>query len=453
MDRAKLPQSPAGERNRQWSRRDFLRHGGQLTAAGLVAGSGLAMIACEKKPPGQKKTRRIHLLQWSNFIAEADEEVRRQTEEFQSQTGVNVNLEFINANDLPARSTSAVESGQGPDIIQFQWNQPHLYQDGLIDVDDLAQEIAEQQGGYYDVAVAAAKVGDHFKAVPYHIVGNAIVYRKDIFDELGLDGIPDNWEDFMAMARTLKENGTPVGQSFGHTFGDAPTWCYPMLWSWGGQEVDAAGNVVINSPETVRSIEYNTELYRQGMDEGGLSWDDTSNNRAFFAETIAATLNGASIYFVAKRNPDKYPGLAEKLRHGLLPAGPNGRYHSLLNFQHGIMKYSEQPEAAKDFIRYLMQPENFEKWFVISNGYSLGTTRQWEDHEMWEQNPAITIFRDMARYGRTFGHAGPYDRQASEVKEKYIIVDLYARVLQGTDTAEDAAAWAAGELESVYGRA
>ena len=42
------------------------------------------------------------------------------------------------------------------------------------------------------------------------------------------------------------------------------------------------------------------------MDEGGLAWDDTNNNRAFLSQTISATNNGASIYIEAEKKPDTY---------------------------------------------------------------------------------------------------------------------------------------------------
>ena len=45
-------------------------------------------------------------------------------------------------------------------------------------------------------------------------------------------------------------------------------------------------------------------------DEGGLAWDNSSNNRAFIAGTICATSNAASIYIEALRKPDQY--LTEK---------------------------------------------------------------------------------------------------------------------------------------------
>jgi multiple sugar transport system substrate-binding protein len=52
------------------------------------------------------------------------------------------------------------------------------------------------------------------------------------------------------------------------------------LWSWGGKEVEADGKtVVLNSQETVESVKFATGLWKDSCDEGGLAWDDTSNNR------------------------------------------------------------------------------------------------------------------------------------------------------------------------------
>ena len=53
---------------------------------------------------------------------------------------------------------------------------------------------------------------------------------------------------------------------------------------------------------------------------------------------------------------------------------------------------------------------------------------------------------------RSYGHAGPPNRQSSEAVAKYVIVDLFAKVAQGSDTPEDAVAWAERELKLIYER-
>jgi multiple sugar transport system substrate-binding protein len=184
-----------------------------------------------------------------------------------------------------------------------------------------------------------------------------------------------------------------------------------------------------------------------------LSWDDSSNNRAFFAETIGATLNGASIYFVARNNPEKAPpGLADKIGHFLLPKGPAGQYSTILPFTHAIASYSKQKEAARDFVRFLMDKKNYENYILVQKGYGLGATPDWENHPFWKEDPAVEPYRLNAKNGRNFGYAGAYNRQAAEVQAKYIIVDLFARVAKG-DPPKSSIAEAEKELKNVYERA
>ena len=68
---------------------------------------------------------------------------------------------------------------------------------------------------------------------------------------------------------------------------------------------------------------------------------------------------------------------------------------------------------------------------------------------MWQQDPVMQPFKDAAKNLRFFGHAGPPSAKASEVYSKYVIVDLFARAIQGMP-AEEAAKWAESELKKIY---
>ena len=58
-------------------------------------------------------------------------------------------------------------------------------------------------------------------------------------------------------------------------------------------------------------------------------------------------------------------------------------------------------------------------------------------------------FHDLPSKGQLAGYAGPPDRRSGEVVSKYIVVDMYAKAIQGMP-AEDAAKWAHGEVAKVY---
>src|SRR5215475_13829750 len=138
-------------------RRTFLKTAG---IAGTAA--GLEGILGARRAPAFAQGTRIHLLQWVDFIPEGDAEVRRQVAEYSKQAKVEVTFETINANDLQARITAAIQSGSGADIIMMLHNWPHLYAGGLADVSDLCEWKAADQGGFYPHSGAAAKVGSRW---------------------------------------------------------------------------------------------------------------------------------------------------------------------------------------------------------------------------------------------------------------------------------------------------
>ncbi len=72
------------------TRRDFMK---KTTAVGAVAATGTFLGG---KPPAYAQSRKLHYLQWSSFIPDADTEIRRQAEEFTKATGVEVTVEMIN---------------------------------------------------------------------------------------------------------------------------------------------------------------------------------------------------------------------------------------------------------------------------------------------------------------------------------------------------------------------
>src|SRR5205814_6054058 len=130
-----------------------------------------------------------------------------------------------------------------------------------------------------------------------------------------------------------------------HTFGDAPSFWYPFLWSFGGREIaDDTKTVALDSKETVESVKFAVAFWKDCCDEGGLAWDDSSNNRAFLSGTISSSNNGASIYIEAKRKADSYQTdngkpMKDDIFHTRLPKGPAGQFISPTPMADMVMKY------------------------------------------------------------------------------------------------------------------
>jgi multiple sugar transport system substrate-binding protein len=430
----------------------------KLSGAGAVAArtGGMAAILAAGRAPAFAQATTLHWLRWNDFVPASDQLLRKEiTAECQKALGVKLNIETINGNDIQARITSAVQSGSGPDVICALNNWPQLYGESVSDVSDLAEEIGKAQGGFYETSKTVANDGKRWIGVPWCIVGLQIAYRKSWFEEVGYNKFPQTWQELHEAGKKLKAKGRPLGQTLGHTFGDAPAFTYPYLWSWGGKEVEADGKtVVLNSKETVESVKFMVAFWKDAHDEGGLAWDDTSNNRAFLAGTCSATNNGASIYIEALRKPDAYQTekgtpLKGDILHAPLPSGPAGQFSFHVPFTNMVMSYSKNQKPAKDFIRWINSKDVYEPWFVSQKGFSVGSTTDWEKHKLWNDDPVMLPFRSAARTGRFAGYAGPSSRKAAEALTKYILTDMYAKAVQGMP-AEEAVKAAHAELVKIY---
>ncbi|MBV8735776.1 MAG: extracellular solute-binding protein [Alphaproteobacteria bacterium] len=430
----------------------------QLSGAGAAtaAAGGLAGILASSRAPAYGQTTNLHWVRWSDYVPASDQLLRNKiVPDGEKALGIKIQFETINANDIQARVTSSIQSGSGPDIIMAVNNWPQLYATSLADVSDVAEEIGNAQGGYYDMCKTVGIYGGKWIGVPWAIGGGLVVYRKSWLAEAGYEKFPVTWDQWHDAGRKLKAAGHPIGQTLGHTFGDASGFWYPYLWSWGGKEVEADGKTVaLNSKETIESVKFAVPFWNDCCDPGGLAWDDSSNNRAFLSGTISATNNGASIYLEAKKKPDMYltdkgTAMKDDISHAPLGTGAGGHFALPGPFIDMVMGYSKNQKAAKDFLRWVHSKPVFEEWFTSQQGYTDGATKYWEKDPVWDKDPVMLPFRDLPNSARLMGYAGPPNQKAAEVQTKYIIVDMYAKAVQGMP-AEDAVKWATGELTKVY---
>jgi multiple sugar transport system substrate-binding protein len=428
---------------------------GQPTSAPAAA----AKPTDAPKPAGQAPANisgaTVSLLQWNHFIPTADPFFKQQAADWGKQTGVDISVETINANDLVPRFTAALQGQSGPTIFQMQHLQAHSFAEGLADLSDLANEFEPKYGKYYDQVKQSGLVQGKYRGVPYNIVGNAFVYRKSMFDQAGIRA-PETWDEFRSNAAKLKAIGKPVGQTYGQTFGDAPTFFYPVLWAFGGKEMQEDGKTIaINSKETIDAVKFGADLWKEGLDERGLSWDDNNNNAAFLAEEIACTLNGASIFFVGAGLDGKTPPKewAADMDHFLPPKGSAGQFAWFLAFTHGIPTYvkGKDLDASKEYLRYVYDPVQYDAWFDQNKGYSVGPGDRLEQHKMWDALPKpLAPFRTAGKIARALGYAGPPSPKVQESLSKYVVVNMFARAVQGT-SAEESVKQAETEMKQIFG--
>jgi multiple sugar transport system substrate-binding protein len=419
------------------SRRDFLK----IAVAG-AAGTALAPAI------GRAADKSITFLRETSFIATFDEYMQKTlVPEYQKQTGVTVVYELTSVGSLPTRDSTIIETGSGADITMIFLLYPFLFADKLMDVSDIADEAGKQQGGWYEAAQEAAVVDGKWKAVPHGNIGQLMNWRTDWFAEIGVKKFPETWDEFYEVGKKLKAKGHPYGLELGHGFGDNHGWIYPLLWSYGGHEVEADGKTVsIDSSETAAALDYTRKLFKDCILEDSLGWVDVSNNKAWMAEQISCTNNAESILWFAKKH---FPDIAKVTDQSQNPAGPKGRFHLLNCISHSIFNFSPQKAAAHDFLRWLTAEKQQGGWLSSADSYFQPFLHAYDNSPMWQVEPRNIPYRDAMKTAHLPGWPAPPNRKLAEQVAKYVIVDMFAKVCTGTST-KDAIKNAETQLKDIY---
>src|SRR4029078_13109749 len=101
--------SPREECMTKVTRRNVLKGGTALVG-------GMAGILATGRAPAYAEGATVHWLRWTDFVPASDHLLRKELlPEAEKALGIKINMETINANDLQARITSAIQSGAGPD--------------------------------------------------------------------------------------------------------------------------------------------------------------------------------------------------------------------------------------------------------------------------------------------------------------------------------------------------
>jgi len=435
----------------QFKRRDFLK-----ISAGLAAGAAAPLVwvkhAHAQWNNAPEKGARLRVLRWSRFVQGDIDQYLANVKKFEAKYGIPVRVDNETWEDVRPKAAVAANTGAGPDIILGTNDDANLYPEKLVDVTDLANYLGRKYGGWYPVCEAYLRPdGKRWIGIPLGAAGSMMVYRESMLRAAGFSSFPKDTDAFLRMMKALKDKGTPGGFALGHATGDANTWCHWLVWSFGGKMVDKSNKVVIDSPETLRALEYSRELYGTFV-PGTLSWLDPSNNKAFLDGQISVTNNGISIYYAAKTSQDpKIKELVSDINHAEYPVGPAGvgtAFHLFLNQM--VFKYTKYPRAAKEFIRFMMEEEQYGAWMQASIGYVAHPLAAYANNPIWTSDPKHTPYRDAVKNMRPAGFEGRLGYASAGVLADFIMVDMVAEAASGAKSPKAAAESAQKRAERYY---
>jgi len=449
----------------RYSRRQIIRSGAALGLSGVGIQTVLGATGHAKaaRPTRYQQSGKLTILAGSYFVPEAQDFFVQQVEDWGSQNGVDITADFVNWPDIQAKVSAAVESGAGPDIVEMREAWQYLYYEQMVDLNDLAMTVGDASGGFYDWVQKTGSVDGTYYSVPVGTSSSAFAYRISYLEQAGVtdaaNNFPKTWDELFTVGKNLKAMGKPLGQALGHSTGDPPQFAYSYMWGYGAMEVEEDGKTIaFNKDSFVEGMNTFIQAWKDAFDETGLSWDDSANNRAFLSDQVAATINGSSIYIAAQNaaagnTTTDYEVVVDPsdISHAGLPAGPAGRFNTLTTMSYGVMKYSENQDAAKALLTYWLDKPQFQAWLEAQKGYIIPPGPAYVSLPVYTADPRLAPYLDVVNYGRNKGFAGPTNQKAAQVSSQYIISDTFAKAIQNGD-AKGAIDEGASMLERIYGR-
>jgi multiple sugar transport system substrate-binding protein len=180
------------------------------------------------------------------------------------------------------------------------------------------------------------------------------------------------------------------------------------------------------------------------------SWLDVNNNRAFLAGEIGLTANGVSLYYAAKKDP-KLAEMAADIKTTPFPVGPVGKAVELYQVTSTVIfKYTKFPKAAQAYLQFMFDKPQMDAWIQGSSAYCCQTLKAYADNPIWTSDPNHAPYAKASETLRPNGYAGPLGYSSAAVMADYVLVDMFAEVVTGQRTAEEAVKRAETRINRYY---
>src|SRR5688572_25501684 len=236
----------------KFTRRDAMALG--VSAAALYATGASAQsnikVADVKAPEWKIESgARLAMLRPVKFVQPDEDIFRANAKRFTDKTSVEVKVDFVGWEDINQQTAVTSNSAAGPDLIMGFSDSPHIYQDKLIELSDVAEYLGKKYGGWAPMAQRYGKKHgtNNWIGIPFGASFGPLIYRKSTLKAIGYDKVPDDMAGVLEVVKKLKAAGKPAGFALGNAVGDGNGFANWILWAHGGSLLDEKGEVIINS--------------------------------------------------------------------------------------------------------------------------------------------------------------------------------------------------------------
>ena len=408
------------------------------------------------------------------FIPEEDTAIKKIVADYEKTSGNKIELVITPFAPQRQKIVAAMQTGVVPDLLR---NNPdeivglYAWDDKLVDVSDVVETQKEEftetallntycynrvtkQRVFYGVPDVTAVLPNH-------------VWRS-LVEKAGykIEDIPKTWDAyydfFKDVQKRLREQR--VRNVFGlglqvTTNGNDPNFLFNyLLIAYGGQNIISKdGKLHLDDPQVkeaaIKALNYLATAYKEGfVPPGAINWNDADDNNAFHAKQIVMDLDGTISTEVAVLSQGKKEDYDDIVTMGI-PLSNDGKpvpsyAASACSL---IPKGAKNVEAAKDFLKYLIQPQVINERLKTGLGRSIPTMPSIvkKDH-WWFDDPHRAAYTTQGLLSPTVPQFWALNPAYAQVSNEHTWSQGWMDIIQGGMTPQAAAEKAFKRIEQIF---
>lgn len=349
--------------------------------------------------------------------------------------------------EIYAKAPAAIAAGNAPELLfAIPDFTPILKDLGKVQpVDDFVAEMNKQHN-FYDAAIAPYNYDGAIWAVPLYNMAHSLWYRKSVFEKAGV-APPTTWDEWLeAVKKLTTEQQYGIGLPANRQLYTDQT-VYDVMINAGGDEIyNSDGTLRFNNPETVAAFDFYKQLYQYSpADSPNWTWGEAE--ACFGNRSCAMILQ----FTVITTYDTQAEGDAEDLGVIPIPYKEGVEKPGTISYVNAVMLLTDDPakqEAAKKFLAFILEPENYGRFLNMEPGLFLPVTEDGSQAQSFWNDPLVVKYKaqietmvENSTKGRLFGftYGNTFPSIAAISGQNLLAQTLQLVVIEG-QSAEEAVA-------------
>lgn len=372
----------------------------------------------------------------------------------QANPNIKVRAQVQSWGDAYSKFPAAITAGNGPDLLFTIPDYTTLIKElGVVQpVDEIVKKLDEKHR-FLDSALSPYQYEGHMWAVPVYGMVQALWYRKDKFEEAGLQP-PKTWNDLLEAAKTLTKDGQygialPASKSMA-----TDQVIYSFMITAGAKDlINKENQVTFDKPETVQAYDMYQKLLKFSPPDSNIyQWGEP---QAQFNAGKAAMAIEKGQYLAPFEKESGRP--ASDLGVVPMPVAEGGEPGSIY-YSNGIMVLTDDPkkqEAIAKFFEYLFEPETYGKFINADPGLFLPVTEVGSKAESFWNDPVISKYKEQvnvlleaSKHGYLFGFTDGVASKIGKIAGPNYLAQTLEQIIVNGKTPEEAVKWGQAQMEA-----